>query len=170
MLGLPYSSHRSLQRFFLIVLPILVPSLLIFTLLLRWTGHWGMPSLSRPYAPTSNSDPSINPHTPQGQECSKLRSLQDVVVTVKTGASEVEKRIPPIMTTSLRCAPQTLIFSDLQQQVEEYGIHDSLDDVSQEITEGNSIFDLYRFQQQLNGTDLTEFTTALKAEFLMQTA
>ncbi|TVY39540.1 hypothetical protein LSUB1_G004870 [Lachnellula subtilissima] len=75
--------------------------------------------------------------------------LQNVVIGVKTGASEAESKIPALMTTSLRCAQHVLLFSDLEQDIGPYHLHDSLDAVSPSITDNNRDFDLYFKQKEL---------------------
>ncbi|TVY14855.1 hypothetical protein LARI1_G008296 [Lachnellula arida] len=75
--------------------------------------------------------------------------LQNVVIGVKTGASEAESKIPALMTTSLRCAQHVILFSDLEQDIGPYHLHDSLDAVSPSITDNNPDFDLYFKQKEL---------------------
>jgi len=125
----------------------------------RWKSKWIFPSrYSDPFGYSSSADPNN-----RSQECGKLGDLKQVVITVKTGASEAEDRIPTIMTTSLRCAPNVLIFSDMFQDVKGYRIYDSLDDVAPEVSQENSAFDLYRLQQKLKKSHPNHFVTALKA-------
>ncbi|KAF2103943.1 hypothetical protein NA57DRAFT_50799 [Rhizodiscina lignyota] len=89
--------------------------------------------------------------------CNALRGAEDVVVTVKTGASEASHKIPIQMSTNLRCAPNVFIFSDMEQDIGDYHLYDALDTISRATKEGNEDFDLYRHQQQLKaaGQDVT---------------
>jgi len=79
--------------------------------------------------------------------CPNAPEGQDIVVTVKTGASEAAKRLPTQLKTTLRCPPNILHFSDLAQTVENITLHDSLAAVAEFIKVGNSDFDLYRKQK-----------------------
>lgn len=90
---------------------------------------------------------------PAGADSSSLPpcppGLQNVVIGVKTGASKAESKIPALMATSLRCAQHVLLFSDLEQDIGPYHIHDSLDAVSPSIKNNNPDFDLYFKQKEL---------------------
>jgi hypothetical protein len=97
-------------------------------------------------------------NNPYVDECDGLRGSDRVVITVKTGASEAQDRIPALMTTSLRCAPNVLLFSDMEQDIGEYHLHDSLDAISHEIKDGNPDFDLYRKQYILKEAGHTDFS------------
>ena len=44
--------------------------------------------------------------------CSELPGAGDVVFIIKTGATEVEEKLPVHVNTTLRCYPHSLIFSD----------------------------------------------------------
>lgn len=70
----------------------------------------------------------------------------DIVITVKTGASEAASRVPIQLQTTLRCPPNILHFSDMAQRVDNVTIHDSLAAVAEFVKIGNSDFDLYREQ------------------------
>lgn len=67
---------------------------------------------------------------------------------MKTGASESFARVPTQLMTMLKCLPDFLIFSDMEQDIGGQKIHDSLATVLSEAQEGNSDFDLYRRQKQ----------------------
>lgn len=70
----------------------------------------------------------------------------EIVVAVKTGATEAEEKVPAIMQTSLRCAPNVLIFSDLEQDVGGYHLYDSLDTITQTV-KAHPNFEIYRKQR-----------------------
>jgi Fringe-like len=59
-------------------------------------------------------------------QCSDLPGTQDLVILLKTGVNEVEQRLPVLMRTLLKCAPQSLIFSDVEQNFQGTHIHDAL--------------------------------------------
>jgi len=154
------SIRRRTCLILLITCPLLVLLAVYDTSL--WKGKWtfrSRPSDASRYSP--HADQNFDPDHQQTRECEKFEGLQQVVITVKTGASEAEERIPALMTSSLSCAPNVLIFSDMLQQVKGYHIYDSLDDIAPEVTEGNPVFDIYRLQQKLNDSHTTNFSSAL---------
>lgn len=72
-----------------------------------------------------------------------------IVVSVKTGATEASERIPPQMSTTLRCIKNTLIFSDLEQDLGSYHLIDALDTVSPSLVSSNPDFKFYTHQQEV---------------------
>lgn len=66
---------------------------------------------------------------------------------MKTGATESFDKVPMQLMTVLRCLPDLLIFSDLEQRIAGHHVHDSLNTVLDEARDGNADFDLYRQQK-----------------------
>lgn len=58
--------------------------------------------------------------------CPASTSAQRIVVSVKTGATEAAVKIPMQMQTTLRCVKNVFLFSDLEQDIGEYHLHDAL--------------------------------------------
>jgi hypothetical protein len=85
--------------------------------------------------------------------CSNFSGGENIVITVKTGATEASLKLPPLMQTSLKCAPNVIIFSDLEQDVAGYHAIDVLADVADEVKTGNDDFNIYREQQRLGNPD-----------------
>jgi hypothetical protein len=96
-----------------------------------WTGA------PPPAAPVPSADPA----------CEGFPDTSKVLLVMKTGASEAYARVPTQLMTMLRCLPDFLIFSDMDQNIGGHPIHDSLSTVLAEAQEGNSDFDLYRRQK-----------------------
>lgn len=78
--------------------------------------------------------------------------MHNIVVSVKTGATEAEKIITQMQTT-LRCVKNVLFFSDLEQDIGEYHLHDSLNTILPSVVEDNPDFDFYRKQYGLWQSD-----------------
>lgn len=104
---------------------------------------------------TPNSEPPlagkpVNPYA-YGDVCDAFRvpglNSDNILLIMKTGASEAFARVPTQLMTLLRCLPNFLIFSDMEQDVAGYHIMDSLANVTPSVMEGNSDFDLYRRQK-----------------------
>ncbi|GAB1318272.1 N-acetylgalactosaminide beta-1,3-galactosyltransferase [Madurella fahalii] len=79
--------------------------------------------------------------------CEGFPDTSNVLLVMKTGASEAFARVPTQMMTMLKCLPDFLIFSDMDQNIAGQDIHDSLSTVLFEAQDGNSDFDLYRRQK-----------------------
>jgi len=91
---------------------------------------------------------SVNKHS-SSNFCHSLPLADNVVVAIKTGATEAADKIPVQMRTTLRCAKNLLIFSDLEQDIGKYHLYDSLDNVSSSMVESNVDFKFYQKQLQL---------------------
>jgi hypothetical protein len=81
--------------------------------------------------------------------CGGLRSAKRIVITVNTGATEILERVPTLLKTSLLCAPNVYIYSDLAHTLGDRQVYDSLDTIPAEVMDGNTDFDLYRKQLEL---------------------
>lgn len=66
---------------------------------------------------------------------------------MKTGATESYDKLPTQLLTNLQCADDFLIFSDLEQQIGRYKIHDVLEKVNDTI-KASDHFELYRAQKE----------------------
>ncbi|KAK3988818.1 hypothetical protein QBC44DRAFT_342990 [Cladorrhinum sp. PSN332] len=89
----------------------------------------------------SSSDLAVDPL------CEGFPDTSNILLVMKTGASESFARVPTQMMTMLRCLPDFLIFSDMTQDIGGQRIYDSLDTMLPEAQQGNSDFDLYRRQK-----------------------
>ncbi|KAI1480835.1 glycosyltransferase family 31 protein [Daldinia eschscholtzii] len=87
------------------------------------------------------------PKTSHDSSCNHFPNTSDVLVVVKTGATESYSKIPTQLITILRCLPDFLIFSDLEQDIASHHVRDSLDSVLDQAKEKNYDFDLYNRQK-----------------------
>ncbi|KAJ8116250.1 hypothetical protein OPT61_g2279 [Boeremia exigua] len=95
-------------------------------------------------APLNEPEPDLPMHCwRRAQGCSSFPDPGNVAIAVKTGATEAVEKIPMLMGTTLKCANNVMIFSDLEQNIAGYEIHDALADIPQSVMEGNSDFDFY---------------------------
>lgn len=94
--------------------------------------------------------------------CGNTSRGANIVVSVKTGASEATDRIPTQLRTTLRCVQNIVIFSDLEQDIGDHHIYDSLDTVLPSVMESNSDFDFYTKQKELwlNSHDISSMKNA----------
>lgn len=79
--------------------------------------------------------------------CEAFPDQGDILLVVKTGATESYDKLPTQLLTNLQCADDFLIFSDLEQQIGRYKIYDVLDKVNDTIKESDH-FELYRAQKE----------------------
>ncbi|KAF2091251.1 glycosyltransferase family 31 protein [Saccharata proteae CBS 121410] len=80
--------------------------------------------------------------------CQNLPGAEDVLLVLKTGATEIYTKLPAHFLTTFQCAPEIFIVSDLDQHVGPYHIHDVLSGVSENIVQQSGDFELYLRQQQ----------------------
>lgn len=84
---------------------------------------------------------------PADPTCEGFPDTSNVLLVMKTGASEAYSKIPTQLLTNLRCLNDFLIFSDMEQEVAGFTIQDSLDTVLPEAMVDNRDFDLYNRQK-----------------------
>lgn len=94
------------------------------------------------------------PRHPEGlllgwNQCPQDPVANNIVVVVKTGATEASEKIPALMQTSLRCAKTVLFFSDLEQDIGSYHLYGALETIAPEVQQQNSAFEFYRKQQEV---------------------
>lgn len=95
--------------------------------------------------------------------CGGLKSGNRIVITVNTGATEVLDRVPTILRTSLLCAPNVYIFSDLAHMLGDRQVYDSLDTMPADVMDDNPDFELYRKQLALKDPiKVAEFLKGMK--------
>ncbi|PVH77896.1 glycosyltransferase family 31 protein [Cadophora sp. DSE1049] len=81
-------------------------------------------------------------------QCPETGLADNIVVAVKTGASEASEKIPTLMQTSLRCAKNVFFFSDLEQDIGPYHLNDALANISSDVKKLDGAFEFYRLQQE----------------------
>ncbi len=77
-------------------------------------------------------------------DCSGFPNTDDILIVLKTGATEAYDKLPIHLLTTLRCTDNYLLFSDMEQDVGGYHIFDSLDEVDPSFANNHKDFDLYR--------------------------
>ena len=76
--------------------------------------------------------------------CAKLQGADDILVILKTGATEIRKKLSVHLQTTLRCVPHFVIYSDLDEKFEGQHVQDSLDGIDQDTKQGHRDFQFYR--------------------------
>ena len=96
-------------------------------------------------------DPEANASTPidHTNRCAGFPNLDDILIVIKTGATEAFEKVPIQFLTFLQCVEdKALVFSDMEQDLGPHHVYDALEDVTEETTKDNPDFDLYRIQQE----------------------
>jgi hypothetical protein len=96
------------------------------------------------------NDTLLSNHTmTPAERCAGFPKLDDILIVIKTGASEAYAKVPIQFMTFLQCVEDNvLVFSDMEQELGPYHVYDSLDQVTEAAKKDNPDFDLYRMQQE----------------------
>ena len=104
------------------------------------------------YFPSPSSRPALVPSQPLSthpdSHCNALAISPQTVVIVKTGANEIYDKLPTQLLTALHCYDDLLFFSDLQQQLGPYSIHDALANVTESVKLSAPQFEYYHTLQE----------------------
>ncbi|KAE8335230.1 hypothetical protein BDV24DRAFT_169401 [Aspergillus arachidicola] len=101
-----------------------------------------------------SKSPKIPPATPMGNnthelvDCHPLEGIEDIMVVVKTGATEALEKIPVHLRTTLKCIPNFVIFSDFAETIGGIQVHDVLRNVDEPIKQAMPEFDIYNRLRQ----------------------
>lgn len=88
--------------------------------------------------------------------CDLFPDPGNIAIAVKTGATEPEDKLLPILRTSLSCAQNVMLLSDVEDAQGRYPTHDVLSFFSPDIIEQNNEFELYRQIRSLKASGLDE--------------
>ena len=88
--------------------------------------------------------------------CQKLSGADEVVVVMRTGATEIQDKLPAHFNTTFRCYKDFIIFSDYEETFEGHPVHDVLAPINQGIKVNNPDFGLYVRLQQYGRKALLE--------------
>lgn len=94
-------------------------------------------------------------------QCPSSSLTSDLVLSIKTGATEAFDKLPTQLLTILQCAPTLLLFSDLDQDMHSLHIHDVLSRFDPDMVASHPDFELYRKQKeyQAEGRDVQSLST-----------
>ena len=93
----------------------------------------------------------VKPNALNDLPCRHLPGADEVLVVLKTGSTEFEDKLPIHLTTTLRCYPNYLIFSDWAETYRGEQILDALEFVSPSLKEFHQDFGLYRRLHRAGG-------------------
>ncbi|KAL3483104.1 hypothetical protein BJX62DRAFT_245209 [Aspergillus germanicus] len=78
------------------------------------------------------------------RRCQNIPRANDTLVILRTGATAARKRLPVHFETTLRCVPDYVIFSDMEEDFDGHHIHDVLSSISPAMQESAPEFAFYR--------------------------
>lgn len=84
--------------------------------------------------------------------CQKLPGGEDVVVVMRTGATEIRDKLPVHLKTTLQCYNDYVLMSDYAEEFEGEKVHDLLAGVDDRVKDTHPDFELYRRLRE-NGRD-----------------
>lgn len=127
-------------------------------------------SLERPCSIPASGDvkqeslklPAKSTHAPPLESstftCHSLPGAEDVLVVLKTGATELFTRLPEQLLSLSRCIPNFMVFSDLEQDIGDYHVSDALDEINDKYKNYHADFQFYKQLQkyQAEHQDLSE--------------
>ncbi|KAH7089466.1 hypothetical protein FB567DRAFT_301726 [Paraphoma chrysanthemicola] len=83
--------------------------------------------------------------TPESKSarCPEASIAMEVLVVVRTGATEALEKLPVHFDTTLRCVPDFVVYSDLEENIQGHHVNDVLNDVSETLKASGPEFELY---------------------------
>ncbi len=75
--------------------------------------------------------------------CPESAIANDVLVVVRTGATEALEKLPIHFETTLRCVPDYIVYSDLEEEIHGHQVHDVFEGISDEVRASAPEFKLY---------------------------
>lgn len=68
----------------------------------------------------------------ESYDCRHFPGASDILLVIKTGATELYRRIPVHLLTTTTCVQDFVIFSDMEQELGDIHIYDALESISEE--------------------------------------
>lgn len=87
--------------------------------------------------------------------CHDLPGASGAVVILRTGSTELQDKLPVHLSTTLRCYPTHLIFSDYGETYHGETVVDAFSSVSKQILDDHPDFELYRRLRSLGRSALS---------------
>lgn len=112
----------------------------LIALYLLW-NLGGLDCKNQDYLRSTSSQAQISPTE---LPCRSLPGANETLVVLRTGSTELVNRFDVHLSTSLRCFPNYLIFSDFEEDFRGEHIFDALADVDAEFLDKNPDFELHR--------------------------
>lgn len=101
------------------------------------------------YLRTGQSSTTLvdSPRVDSAPNCPQSSIKNDILVVLRTGATEVPQKLPVHFKTTLRCIQNYVIFSDYEEDIEGHHIHDVFNETSDALKDTLPEFQLYKHLQ-----------------------
>jgi hypothetical protein len=119
---------------------------------------WRSADLHHSAAGPATQQDTDRPHVPandkshvsetNAENCRNALGADNVLVMLKTGATEIYEKLPTHFVTLFKCTPHYMVFSDLSQDYADFPIRDAIAPVSKQFRDHHEDFTLYRKLQQ----------------------
>ena len=129
-------------------------------------ASWKIPTTLGTEAPPDATEITLTSPVEDELPCKKLEGGEDVLVIMRTGATEIEDKLPVHLNTTLQCYNNYVIFSDYEEDFEGHHVYDLLADVEDDVKEHHPDFALWR-RLRANGReslDDSELSGAISKE------
>ncbi|KAH0078466.1 alpha-1,2-mannosidase, partial [Aureobasidium melanogenum] len=103
------------------------------------------------FAEVMKDEPTSAKHDPDYKH---LPGANETLVIMRTGSTELQDKLPIHLATTLLRYPDSIIFSDFEEDFENHHIVDALENVSSHLKETSPDFDLWRRLKQYGRTIL----------------
>lgn len=98
--------------------------------------------------PAHRQDLHVDGQASKSAECGNYPGSDKITVIVKTGATEVLEKLPAQLVTTLKCIPDPIIVSDLEQTLGRHRVHDVLARSHLDLRQQHKDFEIYRKQYE----------------------
>ena len=108
-------------------------------------ASWKIPTTLGREIPLNATEETTSAPPPKEQlPCQKLKGGEEVLVVMRTGATEIKDKLPAHLNTTLQCYNNYIIFSDYEEDFEGHHVYDLLANVEDEIKTNHTDFALWR--------------------------
>lgn len=107
-------------------------------------ANWKLPTTSAKEASNSTTPPEPTVLTEEELPCKKLKGGEDVLVVMRTGATEIKDKLPAHLNTTFQCYNDYIILSDYEEEFEGHQVHDLLANVDDDVKNIHPDFALWR--------------------------
>ncbi|OAX84475.1 hypothetical protein ACJ72_01146 [Emergomyces africanus] len=116
--------------------------------------HEALIQTAQTFATTASLNSPFFSSLEETTECPSIPGLQDIHLILKTGATESLRKLPIHFNTTLRCIPYFTIFSDYEEVISGFQVHDVFQGVDDNIKNTHPEFRLYNNLRDLGRAGL----------------
>ncbi|KAI1635862.1 hypothetical protein F4809DRAFT_642092 [Biscogniauxia mediterranea] len=90
--------------------------------------------------------------------CPEAHLQDDILMVVRTGATEIQEKLPIHFKTTLTCVSDYVIYSDMEEEIDGHHVYNVLDQANQSLEDTAPEFGLY-YHLQERGREGLDYTT-----------